>query len=387
MSKRLLLLFGFLLLIVGPLAGRYGIGMPPGFSDFPPLIVDYPDHAPFSWTFFIVFAGLAAAGAFVLARPTWFGFDRGDRPPLARLAAPSEARTERLHAGLGLYPWWGWMGLVLVALSWTCAWNRFVWLGPLQDHMFVPLWLGYIFTIDGLVYRRIRRSLFRSNHLAFLCLFPASAMSWWYFEFLNRFIKNWWYVGAEEFTSVHYILSATLSFSTVLPAIFVTAQLLLTISWFRTAYARGPRWQPWARRYLMLTVMCGGVGLALMTKFNDPLFWFAWTAPMAVVAGVLGLAGLSTPFHALEQGRYTPLVALASAALVCGFFWELWNYFSMPKWEYSIPYVYRFTLFEMPIVGYAGYLAFGPLCWCLWIALRELLPERVRVRLLVAELD
>ena len=252
--------------------------------------------------------------------------------------------------------------------------------------MFVPLWLGYIFTVDGLIYSRRRHSLFGSHRLTFLCLFPASAMSWWYFEYLNRFIKNWWYVGAEDFKAVHYILSATMSFSTVLPAIFETAELLLTFPWFRTAYARGPRWRPWATHFQILTVVFGAAGLALMSRFIDPLFYFVWVAPLAVVAGLLGLVGLNTPFHALEQGRYTQVVTLAAAALVCGFFWEMWNYFSMPKWEYSIPYVYRFTLFEMPVVGYAGYLPFGPLCWCLWIALRELMPERLRVKLVLPEL-
>ena len=32
------------------------------------------------------------------------------------------------------------------------------------------------------------------------------------------------------------------------------------------------------------------------------------------------------------------------------------------KWEYSIPYVHRFEIFEMPLVGYAGYLPFGLEC-------------------------
>lgn len=59
----------------------------------------------------------------------------------------------------------------------------------------------------------------------------------------------------------------------------------------------------------------------------------------------------------------------------------MWSDFSMPKWEDSIPDVSRFTLFDMPVVGSAGYLPFGPLCWCLWIALRELMPDKVRVRL------
>jgi hypothetical protein len=52
----------------------------------------------------------------------------------------------------------------------------------------------------------------------------------------------------------------------------------------------------------------------------------------------------------------------ALAALVCGFFWELWNFGSLARWHYSIPYVQRFHVFEMPLLGYAGYLPFGVTC-------------------------
>ena len=55
-------------------------------------------------------------------------------------------------------------------------------------------------------------------------------------------------------------------------------------------------------------------------------------------------------------------VASASAALVCGFFWEMWNYWSEARWQYDIPYVGQFHVFEMPLLGYAGYLPFGLMC-------------------------
>ena len=50
------------------------------------------------------------------------------------------------------------------------------------------------------------------------------------------------------------------------------------------------------------------------------------------------------------------------AGLVCGFFWELWNICSLAKWIYSVPFVDRFHVFEMPLLGYAGYLPFGIEC-------------------------
>jgi hypothetical protein len=52
-------------------------------------------------------------------------------------------------------------------------------------------------------------------------------------------------------------------------------------------------------------------------------------------------------------------VALPLAALTCGFFWEMWNFFSLPKWYYTVPYVGFARVFEMPILGYTGYLPFA----------------------------
>jgi hypothetical protein len=61
-------------------------------------------------------------------------------------------------------------------------------------------------------------------------------------------------------------------------------------------------------------------------------------------------------------GDWSAPVSAALAGLLCGFFWELWNLHSLARWEHSIPYVQRFHLFEMPLLGYAGYLPFGLEC-------------------------
>ena len=51
-------------------------------------------------------------------------------------------------------------------------------------------------------------------------------------------------------------------------------------------------------------------------------------------------------------------MSLWIGALVTGFFWEMWNYWSYPKWVYQVPGVDFFRIFEMPILGYGGYLPF-----------------------------
>jgi hypothetical protein len=40
----------------------------------------------------------------------------------------------------------------------------------------------------------------------------------------------------------------------------------------------------------------------------------------------------------------------------------MWNFHSLARWVYEVPLVGRFAIFEMPVLGYAGYLPFGLQC-------------------------
>ncbi len=37
----------------------------------------------------------------------------------------------------------------------------------------------------------------------------------------------------------------------------------------------------------------------------------------------------------------------------------MWNYFSYPKWIYDTPMVNFLHVFEMPLLGYIGYIPFS----------------------------
>jgi hypothetical protein len=52
-------------------------------------------------------------------------------------------------------------------------------------------------------------------------------------------------------------------------------------------------------------------------------------------------------------------VSLSVGALICGFFWEMWNYYSWPKWIYHTPGAQFLHVFEMPLLGYGGYVPFA----------------------------
>ena len=92
------------------------------------------------------------------------------------------------------------------------------------------------------------------------------------------------------------------------------------------------------------------------------LYPLLWVSPLLVIVSLQAIAGEQHIFSALLEGDGLVFVTSALAALICGFFWEMWNYYSLAKWIYAVPYVHRFLIFEMPFLGFAGYLPFGLEC-------------------------
>jgi hypothetical protein len=92
------------------------------------------------------------------------------------------------------------------------------------------------------------------------------------------------------------------------------------------------------------------------------LFPLLWLSPLLIVGSLQAWKGEHQIFAEMAAGDWRRAATAAAAALLCGFFWEMWNLYSLARWEYSIPLVHRFQLFEMPILGYAGYLPFGLEC-------------------------
>jgi hypothetical protein len=372
-----------ILLLLGlPLLGIVIAGQPlDRYLEFPPR-TRYVQHAPFSWTVFIALALfiVASVAPFVVRMVTSRLTPGASRHPVGTVVSHQlrEKRFKLHERGLTshAFPWWGWVGAALTALSWALAWNRFTWFEPFQPFTFTPLWLGYILLINAWTFSRTGRCVMLDRPRYFLWLFPLSSAFWWFFEYLNRFVQNWYYIGVQEFTSLEYFLHATLPFSTVLPAVLGTTELLASyprisagLEQFRPIRSTNVKVVGWG---ILLLASVGLTGIGIWPSYLFPL---VWVAPLLLIISLQAVAGEETIFSSLAQGDWKSLWLPALAALVCGFFWEMWNYKSLSHWEYAIPIVHRFQIFEMPLLGYAGYLPFGLEC----VAIAQLfLPECCR---------
>ena len=252
------------------------------------------------------------------------------------------------------WPAHGWLGLGLVAVFWTLNWS----LSGLRTHwLFFPLWLGYCLTVDALVLSRKGSSLLKRDPRAYVGLFLVSAPAWWLFELLNLRTQNWVYQGRGLFTTFQYSLLASLSFSTVMPAVFGTAELVSTFAWLART-RRGPLIAP-TQATLLGFFVAGWLMLALLLIWPLYFFPFLWLSVYFILEPLnVWLGNCSLTQHTLV-GDWRPMLSLWVGCLICGFFWEMWNSHSYPKWVYQVPFVAFLRAFEMPLLGYGGYLPFS----------------------------
>jgi hypothetical protein len=341
-----------------PLGGVYWAGYPMSrYLEFPPKTT-YVSQAPFSGIAFALYALLISA---CLA-------------PLIIKACQSRKEVEPRTQPPRSFPWWGWLGLVCGAMAWVLAWTRFDWFAGLQPHSFTPLWLAFILVINGLCYRYKGECMLLNRPVYFLLLFPTSAAFWWFFEYLNRFVQNWFYTG-PEFSSWEYFWYATLPFSTVLPAVLGLRDWILSTHWFQKKFCNFSSFRiPHPKTLAALTLVVSASGLAGIGVWPNALFPLLWVSPLLIILSLQTLMGERHILSELAVGNWSALVAAALAAIICGLFWEMWNYYSLAKWTYSIPFVHRYQIFEMPLLGYAGYLPFGLECAVIGSMLARVVP-------------
>ena len=248
----------------------------------------------------------------------------------------------------------GWLGLALVAVCWPANW---LLPGLRTQFFFFPLWLGYVLLLDGWTARRDGASLWTRAPRAFVALFLLSIPLWWAFEAANEVLANWVYLGREHFGDLEYALLSSLAFSTVVPAVLVSAEWARGLAWIETL-PRGPRFAPGPGQRAAL--FAAGVALLALTlawpRACYPGIWIAGVFLLEPLVLAAGRRGLTTD---LAEGDWRPWVALWTGGLLCGFCWELWNWRSFPKWIYDTPGVTGPKLFEMPLAGYLGYLPFA----------------------------
>jgi hypothetical protein len=251
-------------------------------------------------------------------------------------------------------PLHGWFGLGMVVLFWVFNWTL---TGARTHWGFFPLWLGYCLTIDGLVYRRTGTSLLTRSPRRYIGLFLISAPVWWIFELLNIRTQNWTYIGAEIFSPIEYAFWTTLSFTTVIPAVFGSAEFFASFDFVRRLKP-GPAIGVDKKTTLTFFII-GWTMLFLMLIWPRVFFPFIWLSLYFILEPINIWLGNRSLAYWTQTGDWRPIISLWLGVLLTAFFWEMWNYYSFPKWIYHVSWGDWLHVFEMPLLGYGGYLPFA----------------------------
>jgi hypothetical protein len=281
-------------------------------------------------------------------------------------------KTTQIETEKNKLPLQGWLGFGLILIFWTLNWT----LQGARTHWgFFPLWLGYCLAIDGLVFRRTGTSLLTRSPLKYAGLFIISAPVWWIFELLNVHTQNWTYLGLELFTPYGYAFWTTLSFTTVIPAVFGSAELFAGFD-FVKRLKRGLVIGT-DKRTTSIFFVLGWMMLGLMLIWPKTFFLFLWLSLYFILEPVNIWLGNRSLAYWTQKGDWRPVVSLWLGVLLTAFFWEMWNYYSYPKWIYHVPWGNWLHVFEMPLLGYGGYLPFALELYALYHWISGLLGDKI----------
>jgi hypothetical protein len=234
-------------------------------------------------------------------------------------------------------------------------------------------WTGFIVFADSLVARATGGSWLRSSPREFAFLAVVSIPLWLVFEFFNRFIDNWYYVGLPEHRVARY-LGYAWSFSTIWPAIFECADLVGAKQGSQTRPNRQASdgiasWSPRSTAACVAGAAMLAWPLVWPSRYLAAPVWLGFIFLLDPVNAWLGEDSLSGD---LRRGRYDRMKNLVLSGLVCGVLWEFLNYWSRAKWHYTVPIMEHTKVFEMPLPGYLGFPAFALECFVMYGFVRAL---------------
>lgn len=376
LSTKLIILLACLAgLVMVPYFGAYVYfdgDFPTDYFEYPPLTTgDKADFHP------VVFWAIAAFGLLVILlyiRPQLFGFKTVKAAP-----KPKVAKVK--------WPVWAWTGLVIWAAALIAIWSKAPNPRWLVDWAYLPLFWGFTLMVDGWVFVRTGgKSLCATAPREMIGMAVAAMSGWMMFEYLNFFVDdNWFYPKGGLIQNNQFLIYAILGSSGLMPPIYELYDLLCTFPRLKVKYTQGPKIN--LPKWFRLAVLLGSfVALFLVGFYPHALFGMLWVAPLLIFAVALGLIGEWTPFVGVKNGNWGPLLLYGITYVIYGFMLEFWNYFSATHvdgvvdkcfnpahWVYAIPMVNKYHVFEMPVLGYLGYIPFGVYCAVWWLMFAYLL--------------
>ena len=295
---------------------------------------------------------------------------------MTRMITEEAIKSRRPAAVAARMPVYGWVGLgsmILFEILLFAANNTLI------GWFFTPIqWTGLVLFLDGLRKRRHGTSLISDHPLEIFLLAVISIGSWCIFEGYNLLLRNWTYVGMPDNLWIRYAGYAW-AFATISPGMFLIYETLSDLfpGEDKTTYPRMPNSIFWP--FVSFGFLCLVIPLVFPSTHMTPLVWMGFAFFLDPINGRRGDRSILSEFFTGER-RSMPLFFLAG--LLAGFVWEFWNYWALAKWHYDVPYFGHIRLFEMPVLGFLGFMPFIIESLAIYRFVRRLIPIRDEARYL-----
>jgi hypothetical protein len=264
---------------------------------------------------------------------------------------------------MGQLGWW-------LGMGWVAT-----WLTPI-------MWTGYFLLLDAVVARRRGSSWISDHPKEVPLLLLLSVLVWLLFEAYNLHMANWVYEGLPASTWMRD-LGYFWSFATIMPGVFVTANLLATLGSSPNKSTRGNRSVGPGWLWFLLGLGLVTIPMLLPREVSSHLIGAVWLGFILLLDPINERLGAVSLRSELKAGGSNSLGRYLLAGIICGLLWEAWNAQALAGggayWVYTFPERLRPTglLYgQMPIEGLLGFPPFALELRAFYGFLREMLGGR-----------
>jgi hypothetical protein len=242
-------------------------------------------------------------------------------------------------------------GLMVVALSWALL---FLGVPFMKTWFFCFAWWSLILILDGLNLRLHGSSPLSKSPSLFVSKALFSVFVWNLFELFNLRLQNWSYHNLPQARPERW-LGYFIAFASVVPALEELALLVRPLLGGRLRLFR-LRLSP---LLLRASLFFGLLSLALSLLWPRTFFPLLWLGFIFLLDPLNFRLGGHSFAGDWEKCDWQTFWSWVFAGLAAGIFWELFNFWAVSRWEYHLPWFDFGRVFEMPVLGYTGFLPFG----------------------------
>jgi hypothetical protein len=268
----------------------------------------------------------------------------------------------------------GMLGIILIIFAQL---TNFLKIEPFVYWYITILWYGYILVVDSVVYTIKKNSYIMNRTKKFFVLIALSVIIWLIFEFYNIFLKGWYYVGTP--TRPGRCIPCYFAISTIIPAVFETGELIKALRLFQKTKIKKPKID---NKLLYPAILFGLILVVVPFLYPSPYMWFlVWSGFIIFLDPINYLFHEKSLIGHFKSGKLTIIISLFVAGYICGFFWELWNYWAYTKWHYTVPILDGIKIFEIPVIGFFAYGFFAWELYVMYYFAKLLIPKQLEIEM------